>query len=452
MSFTKLYDKPLRTREEVAKVALNVAYKRQLQPFAAVLTMMGVAVEVPANDKNGELQYWCPGNPGNWGDSMGFPHDSESNDSRSMGYLQQQPGPAGEAWWGTTENMMIPEQAFDTFMSRLPSDYMGAINNATAAGELVANVQRPNAAYRYRYAEKWDEAWSLVKPLVKEVLVEQVSGGNAAPGKATDVTTIGWTGDPTWWLADVVKPAVKKFSTIPGWDQDGHGDFQNIWGVMIHHTGNSAESAQSISNGRPDLAGPLANLHIAKDGTVTVVAVGVCWHAGQGDYPGIPTDMGNQHLIGIECAWPDIAPDGTYNPEQRWPDAQIIAMRDTTAAILKRLGYGSNRVIGHKEYAGVRQGKWDPGNMDMTWFRTEVGKALEGQFNSQPTPPVVVPPDAPPQIKVPYKDPSLEVLIQTRGRFEMLGNRTPVEALSALLLDAGIITEAQYLKQGVVLD
>jgi hypothetical protein len=451
MSFTKLYPKPLRTRQEVAKVCLKVAYKRQLQPFAAVLTVMGIAVEAAAEDDNGELQYWCPGNPNNWADSMVFPHDSESDDSRSMGYLQQQPGPNGEAWWGTTENMMTLEQAADTFMSRLPNDYLGAIDNAAAAGELVANVQRPDPAYRYRYAEHWDEAWALVKPLVKDVLVEEVTGGNPAPGKATDVTTIGWTGDPVW-LADVVKPAVKKFKTLPGWDQDGHGDFQDIWGVMIHHTGNANESAQSISNGRPDLAGPLANLHIAPDGTVTVVAVGVCWHAGQGDYAGIPSDMGNQHLIGIECAWPTIHPDGSYDPGERWPDAQIIAMRDTVAAILKRLGYGSNRVIGHKEYAGVRQGKWDPGNLDMGWFRVEVGKALAGQFNAQPTPPVVVPPDAPPQIKVPYSNPAQEVLIQTRGRFAMLGNRTPVEALSALLLDAGIITQAQYLEQGVVLD
>ena len=53
-------------------------------------------------------------------------------------------------------------------------------------------------------------------------------------------------------------------------------------------------------------------------------------------------------------------------------------MRDATAAVLKKLGYGSARVIGHKEYAGAAQGKWDPGNLSMNWFRTEVQKDLDG--------------------------------------------------------------------------
>ncbi|EUA73682.1 gp30 domain protein [Mycobacteroides abscessus subsp. bolletii 1513] len=33
------------------------------------------------------------------------------------------------------------------------------------------------------------------------------------------------------------------------------------------------------------------------------------------------------------------------------PDAQIITMRDATAAVLQQLGYGPERVIGRKEYA-----------------------------------------------------------------------------------------------------
>ena len=36
---------------------------------------------------------------------------------------------------------------------------------------------------------------------------------------------------------------------------------------------------------------------------------------------------------------------------------------------------GTDRVIGHKEYAGAAQGKVDPANMDMTWFRREAAKA-----------------------------------------------------------------------------
>jgi len=210
------------------------------------------------------------------------------------------------------------------------------------------------------------------------------------PGNTTQENTVAWSGDPIW-LADVLKNWNKgpkiNVKELADWQNYGHGDYGAIWGVMVHHTGNARADAMSIRNGRPDLPGPLSNLHIAQDGTVTVVAAGVCWHAGMGAYPGIPTNGGNQCLIGIECAWPR---DTTITPatqtRERWPDAQIIAMRDTVAAILTRLGYNSSRVIAHKEYAGAVQGKWDPGNLDMNWFRQEVSKAQRGDFT--PTKPV----------------------------------------------------------------
>jgi hypothetical protein len=200
------------------------------------------------------------------------------------------------------------------------------------------------------------------------------------PGGAT----VGWTGDPVW-LADVLRgyqggPSLK-VRELDAWQQYGHGDYKNIWGVMVHHTGNARETAESIRRGRPDLAGPLSNLHIAQDGTVTVVAAGVCWHAGAGSYPGLPTNNANWHVIGIECAWPrDTSLTPATQGRERWPDPQIIAMRDTVAAILTKLGFGSDRVIGHKEWAGRAQGKWDPGNIDMGWFRGEVAKSMRGDF------------------------------------------------------------------------
>ena len=110
-----------------------------------------------------------------------------------------------------------------------------------------------------------------------------------------------WTGDPVW-LADVLRAEGVKLVEFPGWRDRGHGDFKDIRGVMVHHTGSDNASAASIAYGRPDLPGPLSQLHIARDGTVTVVAVGVAWHAGVGMYPWLPTNMGNWHMIGIECA------------------------------------------------------------------------------------------------------------------------------------------------------
>jgi len=225
-------------------------------------------------------------------------------------------------------------------------------------------------------------------PNAKTDPIQALRGAKEPP--AAKEKNVGWTGDPLW-LADVLKAydAPKlKVRELPAWKLYGHGDFRDVWGVMIHHTGNARETAESIRNGRPDLPGPLSNIHIAQDGTVTVVAAGVCWHAGRGEYLGIPTNMANYHLIGIECAWPrDTSLTPATQGRERWPDAQIIAMRDTVAAILTKLGYPSARVIGHKEWAGRAQGKWDPGNIDMNWFRSEVAKAMRGQFKPAVKPP-----------------------------------------------------------------
>lgn len=201
---------------------------------------------------------------------------------------------------------------------------------------------------------------------------------------------MGWIGDPIW-LEEVLRPALgERLRVLDGWRERGHGDFRDIRGVMWHHTGNSRETAKSIARGRPDLPGPLANLHIAHSGVVTIVAVGVCWHAGRGSYPWLPTDNANWHMIGVECAWPTIRRDGSYDAGERWPDAQIVSMRDVAAALTLKLGYGPERNIGHKEYAGAAQGKWDPGNLSMDWFRAEVAKDTRGEFDHPLTPPPAV--------------------------------------------------------------
>lgn len=221
---------------------------------------------------------------------------------------------------------------------------------------------------------------------------------------AKEKKNVGWTGDPTW-LADVLKAQEPKLKVreLPDWQQYGHGDMRSIWGVMVHHTGNARETAESIRRGRPDLPGPLSQLHIGQDGTVSVVAAGVCWHAGMGSYPGLPTDLANYHTIGIECAWPrDTSITPATQTRERWPDEQIIAMRDTVAAILSKLEVGANRVIGHKEWAGRAQGKWDPGHLDMHWFRDEVAKAMRGEFRD--TAPAVPPSPKPKEYPRDFSD------------------------------------------------
>jgi N-acetyl-anhydromuramyl-L-alanine amidase AmpD len=198
----------------------------------------------------------------------------------------------------------------------------------------------------------------------------------------------GWRGDPVW-LVDVLRAEGVDVVEFPGWRERGHGEFKDIRGVMVHHTGSNSATAASITHGRPDLAGPLSQLHIARDGTVTVVAVGVAWHAGVGMYPWLPANMGNWHTIGIECA--NTGTSVTAPHRRNWPEAQYFALVNSCAAINRRLGQPAGRTIGHKEYAGRAQGKWDPGAIDMDELRRDIAMSIGAVAGgSTPRPPVPV--------------------------------------------------------------
>uniref|UniRef100_UPI003F4934C0 N-acetylmuramoyl-L-alanine amidase n=1 Tax=Nocardia suismassiliense TaxID=2077092 RepID=UPI003F4934C0 len=178
---------------------------------------------------------------------------------------------------------------------------------------------------------------------------------------------MSWTGDPTW-LAEVLRGEGLRVVEFPGWRERGHGDFGDLWGIVCHHTGGSNTPPSEIAYGLPHLAGPLSQIHLSRDGTVTVIAVGVAWHAGVGSWPGLPEDNANFRTIGIEAA---------NNGTEGWSQAQYAAYVGICAAICRRLGYGADRVIGHKEWAGPKQGKWDPGAMDMNAFRRDVQAQIE---------------------------------------------------------------------------
>lgn len=166
MSFLWFADKPLRTREQIAKEVHAVSLKRGLDEFATVLALMCISVEVGAQDTNGDRQWWCPWNEAD-PESKAYPFDSQSDDNRSVGYFQQQKSPKGELWWGTSRDEMTLDIAANNFLDRLDDSYGEAKDNPGLAGEFVANVQRCNPLYRHRYAEKWDEAWEVLRRALK---------------------------------------------------------------------------------------------------------------------------------------------------------------------------------------------------------------------------------------------------------------------------------------------
>ncbi len=347
---------PLRTREQIAREVHAVSLSRRLDELATVIALMTISTEVGTGTGD-DRQWWCPANPTHWPDSQRFPHDSYSDDNRSSGYFQQQPGPRGEPWWGSTESMMTLSQAANTFLERLSDDYVTAAGSAWSAGRYAQQVQQ--SAYPDRYAEKWGEAW--------DVLGRALQGGDAP-------TPTGWTGDPIW-LPDVLRNEGLTCHIYPGAFERGHGDMGQIWGVMCHHTGSFGETPRGIAQ-HPSL-GLASQLYLSREGEYTLCGVGIAYHGGRGSYPGI-SDV-NGTLIGIEAA-----NDGGGTPNRplihrsSWSDAQYNAYVRGVAAILRKIGRGAERCISHKEWAGAAQGKWDPGQIDMNIFRADVAAHLGG--------------------------------------------------------------------------
>jgi hypothetical protein len=180
--------------------------------------------------------------------------------------------------------------------------------------------------------------------------------------------------DPIW-LPDVLRAEGLRCDIYPGAFDRGHGDFGNIWGVVCHHTGSFGESPHGIAE-HPTL-GLASQLYLSPDGVYTLCGVGIAWHAGSGSWPGIPANGANQVTIGIEAA-----NDGGGTPgkphRSSWSDQQYDAYVRGVAAILRHLNQPASHAIGHKEWAGAAQGKWDPGAIDMNIFRQDVTAHLAG--------------------------------------------------------------------------
>ena len=148
------------------------------------------------------------------------------------------------------------------------------------------------------------------------------------------------------WLAQVLQDAGLKVAEQPGWQDRGRGPMGVVRGVICHHTAGPKTgimpSLKVITDGRPDLPGPLAQLGLGRDGTWFIVAAGRANHAGAGSWKGVTA--GNSSFIGIEAENMGTAADP-------WPAVQMDAYKRGVAAILKKIGADASMCAGHKEYA-----------------------------------------------------------------------------------------------------
>ena len=181
--------------------------------------------------------------------------------------------------------------------------------------------------------------------------------------------------DPVW-LPDVLRDWRLPLQIAPDAMGRGHGDMVSpLWGVVDHHTGSDNASWQSIAF-HPTL-GLASQLHLAQDGLITLCGIGIAWHAGNGSWPGLGTNNANPRTIGVEAA-----NDGGGSPGRPhradWPAKQYDNYVLLNAAILSHERLPASHSIGHKEWAGAAQGKWDPGGIDMNIFRKDIESAMRG--------------------------------------------------------------------------
>lgn len=172
------------------------------------------------------------------------------------------------------------------------------------------------------------------------------------------------------WLTDLA--AIARSTGCPvvevsGWKTRGHGPMTDVRTIICHHTAGPKSgnypSLSTVENGRPGLDGPLAQLGLARDGTVYVIAAGLCWHAGVSRDPSYT----NSHAIGIEA-------EGTGSDP--WPDVQMDAYARLCRALADHYRVPCSRVLGHKETCAPVGRKPDP-NFDMDAFRARIA-ALNG--------------------------------------------------------------------------
>lgn len=185
------------------------------------------------------------------------------------------------------------------------------------------------------------------------------------------------------WLPAALRAAGLTVHEVTGWQNRGRGDLPHVRGIVCHHTAGPRDgdhpSLDTIIRGRSDLAGPLAQLLLARSGEYWVVAAGRANHGGKGTWPfhkaGIGPNQANLYTIGIEA---ENVGQSKFNVEP-WPEAQLDAYKRGVAVICKHFRLDPMiSVAGHKEYAPSR--KSDPCLIDMSQFRKDV-KAIMDKNN-----------------------------------------------------------------------
>lgn len=170
-------------------------------------------------------------------------------------------------------------------------------------------------------------------------------------------------------LAQVARRTGYPVVEVPGWQTRGRpGGMSDIRTITTHHTANGGApgnfpSLRVVRDGRPGLNGPLAQYGLGIDGTIYVIAAGLCNHAGVSK----SVDYINPHAVGIEAE--AIGVPGTKGD---WPAKQMDSYARLCRALADEFaGAQLDDVRGHKETCAPTGRKSDP-DFDMPAFRRQV--------------------------------------------------------------------------------
>lgn len=128
------------------------------------------------------------------------------------------------------------------------------------------------------------------------------------------------------------------------------------------------------------VANKLANVVTARDGTLMLTAAGVCWHAGAGSWPGVPTNGLNPRSLGNEVC---------NSGSEAYSEACTRAIIASEAAWCVVSGRTAESVLGHKEWGNRPPGGWpgrkqDP-RIDMDDRRAAVAAFTPDQEDDMPS-------------------------------------------------------------------
>ncbi|HYT27369.1 MAG TPA: N-acetylmuramoyl-L-alanine amidase [Actinomycetota bacterium] len=173
-------------------------------------------------------------------------------------------------------------------------------------------------------------------------------------------------------FARVLRAAGVPVREVAGWRQRGRPPSSNprdpAWpaatkfaGIGLHHTAGHNDLSVVV-NGRPGLPGPLANLYVARDGMVYVVAAGRANHLGQGAsevYRRTLRDLaplGDAAALGLADSmvgngvYAGIEVENYGTPGDPYPGVQIASLEQACAALCRTAGWTANRCVQHREW------------------------------------------------------------------------------------------------------